>query len=693
MGEYRLIREVGRGGMGVVYEAVQESLGRRVALKVLPAGLACQGVFLQRFRRESRNAGQLHHSNIVPVHGVGEHEGSHFYAMQFIEGQSLDAVIQDVRRLRGQSDAVGVPATSVGADASHVARSLLGGGFAGGDFPPVTPDDPSVALGREELVGHTGTLYYRGAARLGRQAAEALAYAHSQGVLHRDVKPSNLLIDWHGTLWVTDFGLAKADDAVDLTTMDALIGTLRYMPPERFGGRADPRSDIYALGATLYELMTLRPAFDHADRVQLMAQITQNSPSSPRQAAPDAPRELVTIALKAMAREPADRYPTAAAMADNLQRFLEDRPILARRASLAERLWRWRRRSPMVAALTLSVAALLLLLAAGSALTAVWLKWDRDEAIHKNSDLATANGLLEGANSQLLVKNDALENLNAEKTRLGKKITDELWTSLYRQAQAGRSSSRPGRRLDSLKALQQAWRIRPDDRLRTDAIACLALADARPAPGREWAWPADATSLAFAGDLSRYARADGQSRVSIRRTDGDEEIAHITTQFGAPVRIDLSSDGRFAAIQPNDGSGALIVWDFEGNPRQRIEEANRVGCVAFSSKGQWLAVAFKDGAMDLYNLTTDGPPRKLAGRPRCIAAALDADAARLAVSDDDFVSLYDLKADKPPTRWRTPSPMECLSFGANGLLATAGAIGGFTYGTLSPTNKRRCWRG
>ena len=187
------------------------------------------------------------------------------------------------------------------------------------------------------------------------------------------MKPSNLLLDAHGTLWVTDFGLAKADDGDNLTADGDFVGSLRYMAPERFRGRADARSDVYSLGATLYEVLTLQPAFRAEDRLQLVRAIAHDAPRRPRDLAPGLPADLEIIVLKAMAREPADRYATAESLAEDLRRFLEDRPILARRASLLERLRRWRRRNPTVAGLTFTVAALLLVLTTGSILAAVWL--------------------------------------------------------------------------------------------------------------------------------------------------------------------------------------------------------------------------------------------------------------------------------------------------------------------------------
>jgi WD40 repeat protein/tetratricopeptide (TPR) repeat protein len=234
-------------------------------------------------------------------------------------------------------------------------------------------------------------------ARVGIQVAEALAYAHGQGVLHRDIKPSNLLLDTEGTVWVTDFGLAKAADSDDLTHTGDIVGTLRYMPPERFGGHGDARSDVYALGLTLYELLTLRPAFDEANRARLIEQVLHAEPPRPRKLNPAVPRDLETVVLKATSRDPAHRYPTAAEMAEDLKRFVEDKPIRARRVSEAERLWRWCRRNPTMAALAL---ALVLALLVGSGVS-TW-KWHEAEGARQDavqartaSQLVSANMLLD----------------------------------------------------------------------------------------------------------------------------------------------------------------------------------------------------------------------------------------------------------------------------------------------------------
>src|SRR5207245_295523 len=216
--------------------------------------------------------------------------------------------------------------------------------------------------------------YFRHVARIGVQAAEALAYAHSQGIVHRDIKPSNLLLDTQGTVWVTDFGLAKAEGMDELTQTGDILGTLRYMAPERFSGRSDPRCDIYSLGLTLYELLTLRRAFEEMDRRLLIKKVSQEEPTRPRRLDRGIPRDLETIVLKATAKEVSRRYASAAEMAEDLRRFLADKPIEARRVTVWEQAWRWCRRNPAVAALAMVALTCLL----GGLTAAVW-QWRRAE--------------------------------------------------------------------------------------------------------------------------------------------------------------------------------------------------------------------------------------------------------------------------------------------------------------------------
>ena len=375
LGEYRILREIARGGMGVVYEAVQESLGRHVALKVLPFHRLVRESQLERFRREARAAARLHHSNIVPGVRRGRVQtASIITRCSTSRGRTWRSCCRRSGGFAGCRPSRGGPRRGRRAWATSLARELLSGGLdragrrrAGRDGGP--PAAPAASVGSSptivepagpgsgsELAAQPEIQYIRSVARIGLQVAEALAYAHHQGVLHRDIKPANILLDTQGTAWVTDFGLAKADDSVELTNQGDIVGTLRYMAPERFGGRADRRSDVYGLGLTLYEMLTLRSAFVSSDRARLMERILHVEPPRPRRVDPRIPRDLETIVLKAMAKEPGRRYAGASALAEDLRRFLADRPIQARRTPAWEHAWRFCRRNRGLAA-SLAVAA------------------------------------------------------------------------------------------------------------------------------------------------------------------------------------------------------------------------------------------------------------------------------------------------------------------------------------------------
>ena len=354
IGGYRIVREVARGGMGIVFEAVQESLGRRVALKLLPSWAKADPRQLERFRREARAAAALQHPGIVQVHGVGEENGVPYFAMQFIEGWGLDRTIEGLRQER-DGTGPGPPEEIL-----KVRKAPPRGSSSGRDGSSST--------------GKRGE-YYREAARLILQAADALAYAHEHGIVHRDIKPSNLLLGAGGTLWVTDFGLAKARGSEEITLSGELVGTLRYMAPERFRGWADPRSDIYSLGLTLHEFVALEPAFDDPDQSRLMGKILEEDPWPLRQIDPAVPRDLETIVSKAIEKEPSRRYEGMAALAADLRRFLEDQPILARPPSAWDRVARWTRRHK-----TLAIAAVLLLALAAASLAVIAAVASRERA-------------------------------------------------------------------------------------------------------------------------------------------------------------------------------------------------------------------------------------------------------------------------------------------------------------------------
>jgi tRNA A-37 threonylcarbamoyl transferase component Bud32/outer membrane protein assembly factor BamB len=334
LGEFRIIREIGRGGMGVVYEAEQTSLHRRVALKVLRLGVVADQEAMQRFRREAETVARLHHTNIVPIFAVGCERGVHFYAMQFIEGKSLALVLAESERSR--------------------------------KLP--SPDD---------------------VARWGLQAAEALSHSHQRGVIHRDVKPSNLLLDAEGVLWLTDFGLAKRADEVTLTVRGALLGTPRYMSPEQAESLERPidhRTDLYSLGASLYELATGHPVFDSPAPHAVIAQILTQEPARPRRLRPLLPRDLESIILTCLAKVPSDRYQSAQALAADLRAVLECRPIKRRRQRATERIVRFvRSRRKVLGAGAIGMAATLLLLLGATLLGRSYVEWQMGRVVLTNN--------------------------------------------------------------------------------------------------------------------------------------------------------------------------------------------------------------------------------------------------------------------------------------------------------------------
>ncbi len=334
LGDFRIVRELGRGGMGIVYEAEQESLCRRVAVKVLSPKLLASDKHVARFRVEAQTAANLHHTNIVPVFGVGEHEGLHYYVMQFIDGAGLDQASHT-----GSSDRT--PTLILRSSAGDTPRLA----HTSPDSPIVVTNDNSIA------IPATTAERIRWAVDVARQVARALQFAHEQGVLHRDIKPGNLLLDAQGVVRVTDFGLATVVDEERESATQEIVGTLRYMAPEQFVSKVDARSDIYSLGITLYELIAAAPAFVEPNKSKLIAQVRQGLLQPLRKRVPEVSRDLAAIVARATAVDPGRRYQSAAQFADDLERCLERRPVQARPISAAARLGRWALRNPWVATL------------------------------------------------------------------------------------------------------------------------------------------------------------------------------------------------------------------------------------------------------------------------------------------------------------------------------------------------------
>ena len=375
LGDYLLEREIGRGGMGIVYEAQHASLRRQVAIKLLTPLSLNSDKDLQRFHREARAAASLHHTNIVPVFDFGEQQGFYFIAMQLIRGTGLDALVSRARAdfvaeaetPRDLSKAMVVSA----ADAHHEAcTKAAGASVAAMEVPPYNSD-----------------AYWKTVASFGIQAANALQYAHLQGTVHRDIKPANLLLDAGGIVWIADFGLARQATDELATQSGMLSGTLRYLAPEHFQGTCDERTDQYGLGLSLYELITLQPAMgDTGSHAEIMKRIVAANVVLPRRINGLIPRDLETIILKSMAANPTLRFASCQMLAEELTRFVEGRPIHSRPVSSFERIWRWSKRNPLLASSS-ALSALLLAMVAIVALVGYRAERHQREVAESTSDL------------------------------------------------------------------------------------------------------------------------------------------------------------------------------------------------------------------------------------------------------------------------------------------------------------------
>jgi len=506
-GDYELLEEIGRGGMGVVYRARQRSLDREVAIKRMVFGPGSDPDLVKRFRAEAVSAAALRHPNIVAIHEVGVNEGQHFFVMDYVQGQSL----------------------------AHLVTA--------GPLPA------------RRAAGYLKTL------------AEAVHYAHECGILHRDLKPTNVLIDEQDQPRIVDFGLARRlEGASELTVTGQVLGSPHYLPPEQATaqrGRVTRRTDVYGLGATLYHLLTGRPPFQAESLAQTLDSVLHTEPVAPHLLNPTVPRDLETICLKCLEKESGKRYPTAQHVAEELGRFLEGKPILARPVGPVSKVWRWCRRNPVTAA---ALGATLLSLVIG--LAGVSWAWRQAEAQRQRAEVGEATARRQAYISDINAAQAALKDNNPARAL-------EL---LNRQRPPAKSAIRNPKSEMDLRGFEWPYLWQ---QCQTDAEAFIG----------------QLSSRIISLDVSRNGRwllagCEGGA-VKLWNLATREEI-ELTPDRGWPNYGTFSPDSRLVVFSEEapTAHGTLAIWDLEARKRLApiLGDGRPVGCPAFSTDGHWLGL-------------------------------------------------------------------------------------------------------
>ena len=651
IGDFRILRQIGRGGMGIVYEAEQISMNRRVALKVLPLAGLVDELKIRRFQNEVRAVAALDHPNVVSVYTVGEERGVYYYAMQLIRGRSLSEIITSLRHIRDEGDPLDGASisriTNVQSDGRPVSESSIEVGGSGNDGDATQVD--TVNYNEASTIPHSSRWeFFRSVAALGIQAATALQHAHDQGVMHRDVKPANLLLDRAGQLHLTDFGLARIESDVGVTMTGDLVGTLRYMAPEQALAKrvvVDHRADIYSLAVTLYELLTLRPAFLAEDRQQLLKQIAFEDPTPLRHVDRDIPSDLETIVHKAMSKDAAQRYACAQELADDLRSYLDNRAIAAKPPSVLEIAAKWTRRN-----LVLTWASIITLTLVTVTLAAATL------LIARQRDLAE-EGL-------------------ARATTAEREADLHLLDALRQQAHALRRTGVPGQRLQSLDALRKASTLvgnpllSADERgkitqeLRNEALTCLSLPDYVVLKS----WPAVRGKNRCGVSLTarRYAVGDAQGNITIYDLDSATEVAVLPGEgLHTNRNFVFSPDGNFLAAM-HAFNRAFAVWQID-DCRPVLRRNGFDGGMDFFSNSEAIVVGESDDRLLVYS-TKDGAligDVALPALAKGISVHPSNSTVAVSFRDDAFVIVYDLR-DQTELRCLTPAGASTIAWSPSG---------------------------
>ncbi len=688
-GDYELLEEIGRGGMGVVYRARQRALDRIVAIKMLAFGPDASPDHIERFRAEAISAAALHHPNIIAIHEVGLHEGRHFFVMDFVEGQSLARIA--------------------------------------GDQP---------------LPGRRAAAYLK-------TIAQAVHYAHEQGILHRDLKPSNVLIDSEDQPQVVDFGLARrVEGDSELTVTGQVLGSPHYLAPEQAAGqraRISRRTDVYGLGATLYHLLTGRPPFQAESLAQTLDLVLHTEPVAPRLLNPSVPRDLETVCLKCLEKEPSRRYPTACALAEELARFQAGEPIQARPLGPAGKAWRWCRRNPALA----GTGALAVLAVALGSSGVLWQwhrakanEWDARRGTYAADMKEAGRALQEGDLGQVQRRlapyrpGSGLEQLRGFEWRYlaGQSRSDALLTVAARSGQIfSLDLSRDGRTLaagwrDGWVDLYDAATLRRTAILESNGpyqgtqfssapvafapAGDLLAAGAGPHIIRLWQVSSGrvltelpntnaniAISLSFSPDgkrLAVYYRVDGACiwDLQTRQILWRDPASGAEGDFGAKVAF--SPDGRCLAV--GDSSGHVWVVDWAANRTVWDVPAHKghITCLVWSPDGRWLASGsgFQGSAIQLWEPATGkGKPLATLEGHRSYVCALQfsPDGRRLfSASSDQALGTWDVATGRITAFLRGHlAGVSALSLSADGSTLLSGdSAGTLCRWSTEPTRAR-----
>jgi len=630
-GDYELLEEIGRGGMGIVYKARQASLDRIVAVKVLLSGRLAGPEFVQRFRTEAAAAASLQHPNIVAIHEVGFREGQHFFAMDYVAGRSLAQITRD------------------------------------GPLPP------------------------RRAAGYMKITTEAIQYAHERGILHRDLTPANVLIDENDQPKVTDFGLAKRlEKDTELTLSGQVLGSPNYMPPEQAAARrglVGKRSDVYSLGAILYHLLTGRAPFAGDTVAKTLQQVENSEPVSPQLLNPGVPRDLETICLKCLEKEPARRYASAQELADELDRFLNRKPILARPVDRLEKLWRWCRRNPVIATLAAAAVVIFFLGFAGvmwegrQARKARDLAQDRLYAAQmKLAVQAWESGSLDHARQLLAAHRPAFghRDLRGFEWRLLANLCRE--ESLYTFPKDGRTGGLQGMtdwavafspHGDTLAAAGDDGVIRLWDvasrRLvknltgHKEFVSCIAFSP----DGR---WFASGTGGFFSGNRPMELKLwDAKTWAFIGDLPGHS--FRITSVAFSPDNQTLASASGDKSVRLWDVASRTLRAELQGH-------AEMVACVVYSPDGNTLATASLDRTVRLWDAATARELSTLNGHTAGVwSVAFSPDGKTLASASDDWtVRLWDVGTGRQTAALNHPYFVEAVAFTPNGRILASGGM-------------------